>query len=287
MTLISLLVVILLERMALTKSSLHYASWYNIYRNLLADQIKFDSINSLKKQVLICLLLPVLILFYIQHLLGFSLFGILFSCLILFVCLGCPNQRMLYKKYLEAANRGDKQACYEYARQLGMQVDEQEQCKETFGQTLVWLNFRHYISVIFWFALLGPAGAILYAFSMAMLSEIQKLKAEGAETPFVHAEPVLDHILLVLNFVPARIATFAYMFVGNFSNAVGYWFEHLFDTQIDTREYVRKVAVAAEDFTCPDGDCLTEPKVMLKLAKRAVVFCIAVIATLTIAGILQ
>ena len=63
---------------------------------------------------------------------------------------------------MNAAERQDQEAAYLVMLQInnhaGIVSDELSH-----GQRLIWLNFKYYAAVLFWFALFGAFGAIAYA----------------------------------------------------------------------------------------------------------------------------
>jgi len=74
-------------------------------------------------------------------------------------------------------------------------------------------------SVIFWFALLGPVGAIVYRVT-------ERLQAENPQTRLTQVSSV---VLSVLDWVPARLLAFCFALVGHFTAVVGPWLRYVFN----------------------------------------------------------
>ncbi|AWB68711.1 regulatory signaling modulator protein AmpE [Saccharobesus litoralis] len=281
MILLSLFIVILLERSHSLLGIWHYTHYYQMYAEKLTAKISLDDAPKANQNTVLWILLPVAAVALVQSWLGNSLFGLTFAVFVLFVCFGCPQYRSCYKQYLEAANRGDLEACDLYANELGLRRCQQGMPQESVGQTLIWLNYRYYLAVIFWFAVLGPCGAVLYVFARHLADQTCQNENQQA------VSEVSQRFMLVLDFIPSRIAGFAYLFVGNFSQALGIWLQDLIKLEIGAREFVTRVAVAAEEVDAPEHDCITEPCLLVKLAKRAVLFSVALIAVLNLMGIIN
>ncbi|MER2493206.1 beta-lactamase regulator AmpE [Catenovulum sediminis] len=278
MTLLSLIVVVLLERLVQVTETFHYRHYFNWYQDKVQSVLKKSESVSAEVFLLIWLAIPAVSVAVVQLLLGTGVLGLLFSIFILFLCYGCPQHRVCYKQYLEAACRGDQEACYLYGEKLGQKFNKGS--KETLGQTLVWINFRHYFAVIFWFVVLGAAGAVFYVFSRNLAKQsLQKDNLRWLARPS-------NRLLAILVWLPARITGFAFLFVGHFSRALPTWLNGLTRCDLDARTYITDIADKAEDVSCPEHDYLTEPCVLLKLAKRAFLFLLSIIAIFTITGIL-
>ncbi|EWH11869.1 regulatory protein AmpE [Catenovulum agarivorans DS-2] len=279
MTLLSIIIVVVLERLVRVEEQFHYRHYFNWYKEKFSQNFTQSESMSAEVFILIWLAIPCLLVSVLLSLLGDGILSLVLNCFILFVCYGCPQHRRCYRQYLEAACRGDQQACYEYSLQLGQQVTEESK-SETLGQTLVWINFRHYFSVIFWFVALGAPGALLYVFARNLA------KVSATEENFAWLKEASERLLAILVWLPVRISGFAILFVGHFSKALPVWMSGVAQCKESARGYLARIAKAAEDVYSPEDDHLTEPCVMLKLAKRAFLFQLSVIAVLTLSGVI-
>jgi AmpE protein len=119
MTLISLLLVLLVER-ATTKSQYWQAEFYaDKYLENIESRGWFNS--SSKSWVLtLVIFVPVVIIYLVVQKFAGGLVELIISTAILMVCVGCPAIRATYKCFLQAANKGDSQACDMYEELVAM-----------------------------------------------------------------------------------------------------------------------------------------------------------------------
>ena len=73
-------------------------------------------------------------------------------------------------------------------------------------------SHRQTFGVLFWFVLLGPAGAVLFR-----LASVLSLRWREASPPFSAAAARIFH---VLNWVPVRLTALTYAVAGNFEDAL-------------------------------------------------------------------
>ncbi|GAC13175.1 beta-lactamase regulator AmpE [Aliiglaciecola lipolytica] len=271
MTLISLIVVLLAERIA-TQSKYWQESFYNqlyhgflIRKNILSEDMSDATFLAV-------VIVPALILFLLLSSVDNGLIRLVLDTAILMVCIGCPHLRDLYKCYLQAANRGDFQACSMYADQIGHSGDT----SSSFGQMLVWLNYQHYAAVIIWFAVLGPAGAVLYVMARSVNVQFQN--------EFSTESAIGQKIMFVLDWVPVRITALGLLLMGHFSRAIPTWLKYLSDAGASAKKVLTDVADAAEDIDVNEEDYTEEPCTFVRLAKRNVMFLVVVISVLSLSG---
>ena len=192
-----------------------------------------------------------------------------------------------------------------------------------FGQALIWLNYRYYIAIMLFFIAFGAAGVVFYRLLTAVIeqqngcaldvnsnaeaSSSQTQDNEGAE----HQEQTVQStdsssttaqthnhsssissgcnnynaLLFYLDWLPVRITSFGYMFVGHFSKALPMWLESLFDGNKPTHQILIDVAQKSEDIMVDENDCTAEPCLLVRLAKRTVLLLLATISVLTIMGV--
>ena len=117
MTLISLLLVLLVERVT-TKSKYWQAGFYT--QKYFESIQSRDWFNSSSRSWILALVIfvPVIIVYLIVQKFAGGLLELIISTSILMVCVGCPTIRATYKCFLQAANRGDLQACSLYEDQI-------------------------------------------------------------------------------------------------------------------------------------------------------------------------
>jgi AmpE protein len=274
MTLISLLLVLAIERA--TSKTRYWQSDYYISRYTAWLEKRAILGSEISLQLLLAIaLLPALLLWFALYQLDAFFITFIVDTAVLMVCIGCPELRQSYRGYLQAAARGDTEASVLYAEQLGYPCDS----GNTFGQCLVWVNYRHYAAVAIWFVVFGAAGALFYVLSSFLLRYL--LEHEHAQ------QPQWQKVMEIIDWVPARIHTLGLLVVGHFSRGLNIWLEYLGRGDIAARKIVTEVAQAAE-YVEPEGiECTDEPCTMVRLVKRNMMALLVAVAVLTLAGLLD
>ena len=170
MMLMSLLLVLSLERLISKTPSWHIEKYASQYRDFLQKKGWLGEKAS-SAALYFYLLVPALLLGAIEYWLLGAFLTFIEQSIVLFICIGCPVLRGIYKNFLNAAQRGDLQACSMYTDQLGhcaSQSDSDGSASaegKSFGQHLTWLNYQHYAAVMLWFIAFGAPGALFYSIS--------------------------------------------------------------------------------------------------------------------------
>jgi AmpE protein len=94
-------------------------------------------------------------------------------------------------------------------------------------------------------------------------------------------------ILLVVEWVPVRLAAVGFLIVGHFSRALPVWLSLCFDTSTCAKDVLTRVAIAAEDVQSEPDDLVTEAVTLVSLAKRNILFILSIVAILTLLGVIQ
>lgn len=271
MTIISLLLVLLVERVT-TKTQYWQFEFY-FKKCLSSSPIMLGEKSSVEPWWLAGLIfLPVILVYFIVQTLSGGLIELVLSTAILMLCVGCPAVRATYKCFLQAANRGDIEACSLYAEQ----ISESDEGIENFGKNLVWQNYLHYAAVILWFTALGASGALLYVLSRETHKQL-KLNDNAAAD-------YTQTLMHLLDWVPVRITALGLLLVGHFSRAFPSWLGYLFDMQISAKSLLLDVAKKAEEVEPDENDRAEEPCTLVRLAKRNIMFIVVAIALLTLSG---
>lgn len=175
MTLISMLLALIIERLAVRSDAWQARPYCQAYLKLTAG----SGLTKLAEHQLgryLWILLPGLLVALLLHLLDNRLLTLVVNTLVLLVGIGCWHYRQLYKQYLNAQERGDEEAAYLAMQQI--RHDSRSDIDSSNGLTLAWLNFRYYAAVVFWFLVLGAFGVITYALLRHLNEQTQ---TEGAE----------------------------------------------------------------------------------------------------------
>jgi len=233
--------------------------------------------------VWLLILIPVVITYFLMTLINDTLLYLVVSTLVLIVSFGCVRTRDTYKCFLQAANRDEPTTCELILEQLQQDKNLPEL---PFGESMVWLNYRYYIAPMLIFVILGPVAALLYRL---MLTFIELSPSQEDENFYASSEAKQDlaKFFAIIDWPLVRVVSFAYMLVGHFSKAMPTWLESFFDFDLPPHLLLTNVAKQAEDFMVEEGDCVAEPCLLVKLAKRTLLLMLSVVAVLTITGVIS
>lgn len=310
MTLFTLLIVMALERVVVKSKAFHITAlakqYFAFIHPFLPKQETNDSSASNSNtlvMIVVCALPAIAVWLLVYYLPGLLVFILYIA--VLWACLGCPMTRQTYKRYLQAANREDFEACSLYSEQFGNKGGD----LSNVGKQLVFVNYRHYASVIIFFVLFGLTGMVFYSLckewyfnkvderaeDAVQASELKQRvvkqsdedevdqSIEHESTPSLHAQ---EQVLLILDWLPVRITAFGFLLVGHFSKGLPVWLETLADAKLNAYDVLAKVAKASEDILPCENPELQEPLQMVKLVKRNVIFLLMVISVMTLTGII-
>jgi AmpE protein len=314
MILISLLIALGAERY-LSTPIWQFHTYYNLYLKILSKNTQLNKLWQSEGGTLLLVFVPVTVLYIAMWVLDNSVLDTILSTLILIVCLGSFTTRKAYKNYLTAAFRGDQTTSKLYHEQL---LSDKNLPDMSFAQALIWLNYRHYVAIMMFFILFGISGAVFYRlvctivdkqitdrFDHRDIDEIcdeactqeaaeaatanEDIKVEVEIPTCIEAECYIgcQKVLFWLDWLPVRITSFGYMFVGHFSKALPIWLESIFDIKKASHDILGDVAKESEDVLLDDKDCTAEPCLLVRLAKRNILLVLAVVAVLTLTGIIS
>lgn len=341
MTLISMLIALIIERLAVRTKAWQWVSYVQPYLQVSRQGPLAGLINS-QFGIVLWWLLPAIAVAVVLLVVDFWLLTLLVNTVVLLLCIGCWHYRQLYKQYLNAAERQDQEAAYLVMVQInnhaGIVSDELSH-----GQRLIWINFKYYAAVLFWFALLGAFGAIAYAMLRQLAEPVTYLdgvaRAEDAElkssavaadegiadtaveaaadldgvdatfspTSDPAAEPEsaftaqdqssIDQQQRVQGFaadlshwadwLPVRLFGLGFALVGHFSKASAALIAYLVDSSTPAEIVLSDIAKAAEPLPDELRNCSSEVCSLVQLSKRNILFFLALVAVLTLSGLLS
>jgi membrane protein required for beta-lactamase induction len=173
------------------------------------------------------LLLAVLPVAAVDRALGSHLFGLpqlALAVLVLLMSFGPRDLRDEVDDYVDALARGDREAAGRLAKELleGDAASRGAGLREAVEEAIFVQANNRIFGVIFWFMVLGPAGAWLFRVSdlMRRRAAFESARRGGVAAPGRDA-PALVHGLLA--WIPARLAAFSYALAGGFEDAIGNW----------------------------------------------------------------
>ncbi|WP_394203982.1 beta-lactamase regulator AmpE [Shewanella waksmanii] len=281
MALFSLLVAIMVERLKLLPAAWQLESILALYTKQLFGRRQLTS----DVMMALALLFPAIVV----QVLIWSVNGVMFGFLSLLVwvcvailCFSHLSQRKTFKRYMQAACRGDRQACYRFADALdphhSLEAVSEQDLGAKVGQTVAWINYRFYGAVALFLILLGPAGAVFYC-SVRYFTDLAKAQNEPL--------PLVAKLLAVLDWLPSRLFAFGYVLSGQFSNANGVWLRHGLNWRTDAKTIITEVAIAAEPVseTSNAPVCVQSTLSLLLLSKRNFILLVTILSLLTIFGV--
>ncbi|GIU16564.1 MULTISPECIES: beta-lactamase regulator AmpE [unclassified Shewanella] len=283
MALFALLVAILVERLRLLPNSWQFDALLSKYHKSLISEQQQPSLLMMT----LVILLPAVFVYILSWLVSGVLWGaisVVLWVLIAVLCFSHNVQRTAFKRYIQAACRGDSQACFNYANELDSSLSlesvNEKELGEKVGQSVAWINYRYYGAIALYLIVLGPVGTVLYC-TVRFYSE--QSRKNDAELPLV------DNLLFVLDWIPSRIFSFGYVLSGHFRQAISAWLSHALNPKSSARDTITQVAVAAE--TLPESSsapiCLQSTIALLQLSKRNFILLITVLSLMTIFGVVN
>ncbi len=310
MSLLSLLIALAAEK-SLSSTLWRFDHYYQQYVSFFQRNSMLSNMKDNNLIYIIFLLLPVAIVYSVLSLVDDGLIHLVISTLILIVCFGCVGTRDSYKHYLHTAFRGEATSAELHHQQL---LQDKNLPPMGFGQALIWLNYRYYIAVMLFFVTFGAAGVVFYRLLTTVIeqqndnsldtnktekkierqAEFNQSESTIADASEQQSAPSISsngkhyhQILFYLDWLPVRITSFGYMFVGHFSKSLPIWLESLFDGKKPAHEILIDVAQKSEDIMIDKDDCSAELCLLVRLAKRTVLLILAIISVLTLIGLIS
>jgi len=206
---IALLIVLALMQYWGSSQYLHRDQWYQSLWGKLAG-LRLPSELKLLLAVVVPALLVAWLLSVSEHWL-FGIFGLALNVLLLLYCLGRKDYAGILNHYREQCRDGDFEAAFLLARQEFPQAptelpDDAEHLHRRMKQCLAYMGFERWFAVIFYFALLGAPGALLY--------RLLHLSIESCEEP--EMKRLQQRVLHVLDWLPARLLVLAFALTGDY-----------------------------------------------------------------------
>ena len=278
MALISIIIGLLIDRAFRHMHDLRELSWFEFFTRKTTTW--FGTSNG-ALQLLVVLFLPMLVIAGIQFLLSDLLFDLLymmFGIIVFTYSLGpaCLSSDIEY--YLDARRLGDEDEALHYAGALTERAASTSPDQQTSDVTraILYAANERIFAVIFWFVIMGPAGAILYrlATSVSKQDDINE-----------RIKPASILFQGVLTWVPARMLALGYALTGHFDGAMQAYKNRPYESDIALENYdvlVNTGMGALRDHEMTDEiSGITSAR---NLVLRSILIWIAVLALLTLGG---
>jgi len=225
MSLLALLLALACERGFTQLFHLREPRWLDRYGDWVARRLGTRAAGV--PLALLAVALPVLPVAAVDRALGGHLLGLpqlAFALLVLLFSFGPRDLRDEIDDYVAALERGDAEAAARCAKEL-LEADAAGRgggLRDAVEEAIFVQANNRIFGVIFWFMLLGPAGAWLFR-----VSDLMRRRAafEAARGPATGQRPGRALAVLhgLLAWIPARLAAAAYALAGSFEDAVGDW----------------------------------------------------------------
>jgi len=275
MVLIALLIALSVERLYHSPAFLHWSFYLERWQRWTSIKLKDEKWQSEPLQ-LVRLLVPALAVGFLVVLLDNLMVTFVVSILALLLAINCEPARKNYKAYLKAANRGDEAEANKH--QLALTEFAGRHQPQQLSDSLIWINYRQYIAVMFYFVLFGSFGALVYA----TLRYAEKSAEKQSEEP--DSSKPWQQLVWFADWVPARLSGFGLLVVGHFSRALPVWLQHSLNPRINPDKLLFDVAGKAEDSPQHADDRTEHIACQLRLMRRQQIFWVCVIAALTLTG---
>jgi len=218
MSFLALLISLLLDQALRHLEALRGPRWFHAYYESLRFLAHSTDFWRAGMGMLVTVLVPTVATLFIGHLLDhiWNALGFLFSVLLLLLTLGPRDLHAQVEEYIEASQSGDELKASALAREiLGIEppTDSAARSEAVTHAVLAEANDRLF-GIFFWFALLGPAGAVLFRST----DFLRRLPADDNRSQeFADA---LNRLYGLLAWIPAHLAALGYALAGSFEDAV-------------------------------------------------------------------
>lgn len=294
MFLFALVLVLAAERVVVKSPTMHIQYICEQYLSLL---YRFGLKNwQTSLGIVVLAIPPAFIVAVVSYLLP-SVFYFLFVLSVLWICIGCPYTRKYYKAMLGKADSEDS-ACLIEAKRFCSNIET----IDDIAPALVVVNYLQYASLILVFVFFDLSIFVWFCFVrqlsvVALNSAVEQASEELEQTSSLHSGDVevekIDNVSSIqtlqryLEFLPSRTVAFAYLLVGNFSKGIVQWLHKSLQINADTHSYLVAVARASEDISVTDSNVVHQSQLMVRLAKRTIVFLLMVVSVLTLTGFIS
>ncbi len=223
MILVTLVLALLAERFLGQYQYLRRYDWFSRYVSAIRARLGAAAFWDGPVGVIVTLAVPLFAVGLMQALLHgvlLSLLGLVFGVVVLLYCLGPRDLDAEAEAYCAAVEAGDAERAQSSASELlgyDAPSDPWTRSRVVTDAVLAQCNERLF-AVLFWYALLGPLGAVLFRLAVLLPDSLRPGDAEGAG--YIAAARRLHEILAWL---PARLVALSYALSGSFEDAMQGW----------------------------------------------------------------
>ena len=279
MALISIVLSLMLDHAFRHRHHLRDLSWFERYSRTVGNFIKTDNVWLKLAFILALPLLAFTLLQFVFFNILWGILYILFSIPVLFYCLGPDCLISDIEAYLDARSLGDDDEALHYAGILTGRSASSSPDQQTTDVTRAILSSANerVFSVLFWFVLLGPLGAVFYH----LISNISK---RGEDTTMQDAAALVQSGLA---WAPARLLAIGYALTGHFDAAIHAYRSRPHEENIALANYDVLIntglGALLDQQTTDEISCIRSAR---SLVIRSILIWVAVLALLTLGGLL-
>ena len=266
-------------------SELRRYDWFERYHQSLYQKLEGQPLRDGPVGVLLLIGLVALGVWIVLALLGSlsDLLTFLFGLVVLNYTLGPRDLEQDFDEVIQALEREDTEGAVLNARRLD-DVEElavesmPELVEQVRNRILVEANIRVF-GVLFWFLILGPIGAVLFRLSCQVRLQ--------SEVTGEYRDATRD-LYRILAWIPARLTVLCYALAGDFMDTLSRWESpaDLWQSESDTFLIASgKGALQSDDADNEEGVDILPIQHAMGLVKRALVVWLALLALLTLAGL--
>ncbi|MCP4126108.1 MAG: regulatory signaling modulator protein AmpE [Gammaproteobacteria bacterium] len=292
MTFIIIALCLFAERLLLDQENYRQPDWFRRYITW-SQQLPWGEWMSESVAGILAILAPLLLAVGLLQAMFDNIMGgipeLLFASAVLLFCLGPRDLHHQVHNFIDAWDEEDE----EKARLAGSEFcnDSVAQSHSSYATAIAnGILQQAYIrtfSVIFWFIILGPIGAVLYRSCHTLKQTLPGINDLGIEF-----KGGVNRLLEILDWLPARITAFTYALSGNFHDATHEWWNfHDSGDQAGSRTAAQILARAGSGALGIDDDHADEEdplnpsiagEMALAMVLRSITIWIGLLAVITI-----
>lgn len=128
---------------------------------------------------------------------------------------------------------------------------------------------KQLFSILFWFLILGPIGAVLYVL-------VDAIKQNYFSTELTVQANKLE---ILLDWIPVRLLGFCFALIGHFSSVINYWASHVYSAAENNENFLYgcfDLACSKEHLASKDQELMSE--YLIKLIYRSLILWLVVVA---------
>ncbi|HEY3488337.1 MAG TPA: regulatory signaling modulator protein AmpE [Gammaproteobacteria bacterium] len=293
MSLFIIVISLIFEFMVGRWQELRRLDWVTSYRDALHHRLSADWTTGWPGLWVLLgpIVIAALLLQYIFAGHMFGLLSLLFGILVLTYCLGPESFDDLVHQYLWACEEKDVRRAEAIAKKILLEPPSTNvhQMSSQVTRAIFYEANKRLFAVLFWFLLLGPAGALLYRVVVFLAEEAYREHKGAVGNPAMILHGLLD-------WAPTRLLALTFFMAGSYDDALRGWrrsFGSSADLHLRNRMFVILTGCAAmrhevDDAVQHPDDQEEYDLQWLRAARilviRSLIIWVTVVALLTLAG---